>query len=122
MRFSSWPDDEVALQGGDLVLFRGPEGSGVGDLETLVGGGYVRARVELEPGDLALLAAGAPIYVSQLGGCVPISVDIPADREPADLPDLLDNVALSHQGSRLNADGICAPGHHVTPHRGCILR
>lgn len=84
MRFSSFPDDEVVVFGGRRILFAGPEGSGVGDLETMVlddsgrlGFPRIVARVELEPGDLEKLQAGAPIYVIQYGGCIPLCVDIP---------------------------------------------
>lgn len=81
MRFSEFPDNEVEVFGGQRVTFAGPEGSGIGDLDTMVLDGSsvprVIARVELEPGDLEKLTAGVPIYVIQYGGCIPLCVDIP---------------------------------------------
>lgn len=88
MRFSEFPDAEVEIFGGQRVTFRGPDGSGIGDLDAMVledalgrreplGMPRVVARVELEDGDLEKLAAGAPIYVIQYGGCIPLCVDIP---------------------------------------------
>jgi hypothetical protein len=88
VRFTEFPDDEVAFHDGTRILFRGPADSGVGDLETMrrvvdIGGGPMdafSARVELEPGDLELIQAGHPIYITQYGGVIPIAVDIPAER------------------------------------------
>jgi len=83
VKFSSFPDDEVEVFGGRRILFAGPEDSGIGDLETMVldssnvGEARVVTRIELEPGDLEKLQAGAPIYVIQYGGCIPLCVDIP---------------------------------------------
>jgi hypothetical protein len=83
VKFSSFPDDEVEVFGGRRILFAGTEDSGIGDLETMVldssnvGEARVVARIELEPGDLEKLQAGAPIYVIQYGGCIPLCVDIP---------------------------------------------
>lgn len=81
MRFSELPDSEVEDFGGQRVTFAGPDGSGIGNLETMVLDSEsvprVVARVELEPGDLDKLQAGAPIYVIQYGGCIPLCVDIP---------------------------------------------
>lgn len=123
MRFTEFPDVEVAFHGGSRVLFRGPEGSGIGDLETMrrvIDGPHVAitARVELEPGDLELLAAGHPIYVTQYGGLIPMAVDIPVERvdqADADLPPSLTPNPVVPTDE-------CVPGHHVTPHKGCILR
>lgn len=90
MKFSEeFPDCEVEVFGGKRVTFRGPTELGnVGDLPCMVLDdpsrvGLVRvvARVELEPGDLEKLAAGAPIYVIQYGGCIPLCVDIPFEVE-----------------------------------------
>lgn len=81
VRFSELPDSEVEDFGGQRVTFAGPDGSGIGNLETMVLDSEsvprVVARVELEPGDLDKLQAGAPIYVIQYGGCIPLCVDIP---------------------------------------------
>lgn len=87
VKFTEFPDNEVEVFGGQRVVFRGPEGSGVGDLDAMVLDGSeiglrrVVARVELEPGDLEMLVAGAPIYVIQYGGCIPLCVDIPFEVE-----------------------------------------
>jgi hypothetical protein len=88
MRFTEFPDDEVAFHQGQRMRFGGPPDSGVGDLETMrrvvdIGGGPMdafSARIELEEGDLELLRAGHPIYLTQYGGVIPIAVDIPVER------------------------------------------
>jgi hypothetical protein len=91
VRFTEIPDDELEFHKGTRMLFRGPAGSGIGDLETMrreVDGlplAAITARVELEPGDLELLQAGHPIYVTQYGGLIPMCVDIPAER--VEIPD-----------------------------------
>jgi len=116
MKFTAIPDNELDLQQGTRVLFRGPEGSGFGDLETMhrtVDGlplVAITARVELEADDLELLQAGHPIYITQYGGLIPMAVDIPA--------------TLDGQSARIveTDPDSCRPGRHVTPHRGCILR
>lgn len=82
-KFSPFPDNEIEVFGGQRVTFRGPDGSGIGDLDTMLldtsqcKAERIVARVELEPGDLEKLQAGAPIYVIQYGGCIPLCVDIP---------------------------------------------
>lgn len=87
MRFTDIPDDELALNQGSRVSFRGPEASSISDLPTMVRHDVgadrlvaVTARVEFSADDLALLAGGAPLYITMYGGCIPISVDIPAER------------------------------------------
>jgi hypothetical protein len=88
VRFTHIPDRELEFHGGLRMVFVGPEGSGVEPLETMrreltigdVSADAFTARVELEPGDLALLAEGAPIYVTQYGGLIPVAVDIPVER------------------------------------------
>jgi hypothetical protein len=101
-RFSAFPDDEIEVFGGRRVTFAGPEGSDIGDLDTMVlddpatcGMPRVVARIELEQGDLEKLTAGAPIYLIQYGGCIPICVDIPFEV--------------------WRAEGASPGGHHVTP-------
>lgn|SRR6187455_2555244 len=95
MRFTEIPDDELLALGGvdnvaSRMLFGPPEddvAGVVGSLEVAVmkskaGVPMYAARVVLEPGDLELLAAGCPFYVSQYGGVCPISVDVPFEPVP----------------------------------------
>lgn len=88
MRFTQVPDAELAFHGGQRMTFVGPDGTDIKPLETMrreltvgnMSAAAFTARVELEPGDLELLAAGAPIYITQYGGLIPVSVDIPVER------------------------------------------
>ena len=96
-RFSEFPDSEIEEFGGQRVTFAGPEGSDIGNLDTMVlesqhGMPRVVARVELEPGDLEKLAAGAPIYLIQYGGCIPLCVDIPFEPGFVDAADVFPEV------------------------------
>jgi hypothetical protein len=103
MRFTPIPDEELEFHGGQRMTFVGPDGSGVEPLETMrrelaigdVAADAFTARVELEPGDLALLAEGAPIYVTQYGGLIPMAVDIPVER--VTVPD--DVAELTEEGT-----------------------
>lgn len=93
MRFTEIPDAELLELGGvdnvaSRMLFGPPEGdtSGlighlqVATMKSEAGPPMYSARVELDPGDLELLAAGCPVYVTQYGGVCPISVDIPFEK------------------------------------------
>jgi hypothetical protein len=89
MRFTRVPESELVFHGGWRIVFRGPEGSGFGDLETMgrqipVGpdatADAFTARVEFTADDLALLIGGAPLYITQYGGLIPMAVDIPVER------------------------------------------
>ena len=103
MRFTRIPDDELDFHFGQRMVFVGPDGSGIEPLETMrrelrvgdVVADAFTARVELDSGDLELLAGGAPIYITQYGGLIPMAMDIPVERVtvPDDVAELTEGEA-----------------------------
>jgi hypothetical protein len=85
MKFSEFPNGEVEVFGGQRITFTDPDKiidaaplpAMLLDDPERVALCRVAVRIELDPGDLEKLTAGAPIYLIQYGGCIPLCVDIP---------------------------------------------